>query len=170
MDPGRAPRRGLLVCHTLELVALATWVGGLVVIISTVIPAVFNSFGMEPAGRFLTRVFDGYNRAVAAAILVLAGAAAWRMWAARGGDTAVSRPELLLLVAMTVLAAVIGLVLGPESVRLQEHAFAAQDEGAKKAALEAFFRTHAVVRGLYLVNLGLGITLLAVKLNHWMRK
>lgn len=157
-------------CHTLELVALATWVGGLVVIISAVIPAVFNSFGMELGGRFLTRVFDGYNRAVAAAILVLVGAAAWRMWVHRGSDTAVSRPELLLLVTMILLAAAIGLVLGPESVRLQERAFAAPDEAAKRAAMEAFFRSHMVVRGLYLLNLGLGIALLAVKLNHWMRK
>ena len=31
------------------------------VIMAIVIPAVFNSFGMEPAGRFLRRVFDGYG-------------------------------------------------------------------------------------------------------------
>ncbi len=169
MDLGRAPRRGLMVCHTLELVALATWIGGLVVIISAVIPAVFNSFGMEPGGRFLTKVFDGYNRAVAAAILVLVSAAAWRRWVHRGSESAVTRPELLLLVMMIVVAAAIGLVLGPESVRLQERAFAAQDEVAKKAGLEAFFRTHAVVRGLYVFNLGLGIALLAVKARSWTR-
>ena len=140
------------------------------VIITVVIPAVFNSFGMEPGGRFLTRVFDGYNRAVAAAILVLVSAAAWRMWVHGGRDQSVTRPELLLLVVMIVVAAAIGLVLGPESVRLQERAFAAQDEGAKKAALEAFFRTHVVVRGLYVFNLGLGIALLAVKLQQWLGK
>jgi uncharacterized membrane protein len=170
MDLGRAPRRGLLVCHTLELVALAIWVGGLVVIVAAVIPAVFNSFGMEPGGRFLTRVFDGYNRVVGAAILVLVSAAAWRMWVHRGSGSAVTRPELALLVAMIVVAAAIGLVLGPESVRLQEQAFAPQDEAAKKAALDAFFRTHAMIRGLYVFNLGLGIALLAVKLQQWMRK
>ena len=31
-------------------------------IMMVVIPAVFNSFGMEPAGRFLRRVFDGYSQ------------------------------------------------------------------------------------------------------------
>lgn len=170
MDLGRAPRRGLLACHTLELVALAIWVGGLVVIMAAVIPAVFNSMGMEPGGRFLTRVFDGYNLVVAVAILVLVGAAAWRMVVHPGRGSAVTRPELLLLVAMIVVAAAIGLVLGPESVRLQEQAFATQDEAAKKAALDAFFRTHAVVRGLYMFNLGLGITLLTVKLQQWMKK
>ena len=170
MDLGRAPRRGLLVCHTLELLALAIWIGGLVVIMAAVIPAVFNSFGMEPGGRFLTRVFDGYNRAVAAAILVLVSAAAWRIWVHRRSESAVTRPELLLLVVMIGVAAAIGLVLGPESVRLQEQAFAAQEEAVKKAALDAFFRTHAVVRGLYVFNLGLGVALLAVKLKQWMRK
>jgi len=170
MDLGRAPRRGLLVCHTLELLALAIWIGGLVVIMAAVIPAVFNSFGMEPGGRFLTRVFDGYNRVVAATILVLVGGAAWRIWVHRGSGSAVTRPELVLLVAMIVVAAAIGLVLGPESVRLQEHAFATQDEAGKKAALDAFFRTHTVVRGLYVFNLGVGIALLAVKLQQWMRK
>ena len=44
-----------------ELCALILWVGGLVVIIALVIPALFNSFGMEPAGRFLRRVFDGFG-------------------------------------------------------------------------------------------------------------
>ena len=170
MDLGRAPRRGLMVCHTLELVALAIWIGGLVVIMAAVIPAVFNSFGMEPGGRFLTKVFDGYNRVVAAAILVLVSAAAWRMWVHRGSESAVTRFELVLLVMMIVVAAAIGLVLGPESVRLQERAFAAQDEVAKNAGLEAFCQTHAVVRGLYAFNLGLGIALLAVKLKQWMRK
>ena len=170
MDLGRAPRRGLMACHTLELVALAVWIGGLVVIMAAVIPAVFNSVGMEPGGRFLTRVFDGYNRVVAAAILVLVGATAWRMWVHPGSGSAVTRPELMLLVVMIVVAAAIGLVLGPESVRLQEQAFATQDEAAKKATLNAFFRTHAVVRGLYVFNLGVGIALLAVKLQQWMRK
>ena len=170
MDLGRTPRRGLLVCHTLELLALAIWIGGLVVIMAAVIPAVFNSFGMEPGGRFLTRVFDGYNRVVAAAILVLVSAAAWRMVVHRGSGLAATRPELVLLATMIVMAAAIGLVLGPESVRLQEQAFATQDEAGKKAALDAFFRTHAVVRGLYVFNLVLGIALLAVKLQQWMSK
>lgn len=168
-------RRILLVWSTLELVALAVWIGGLVVIIATVIPAVFNSFGMEPGGRFLTRVFAGYNRLTAAAIVMLVSASAWRVWASTGmasigGESgmAVRRPEGLLLTVMVIVAALIGLVLGPASVALQEQAFAAEGEVAKQAAYAAFFRTHAVVRGLYVVNLGLGIALLAVKVRGWM--
>ena len=38
----------------IEMCALMIWVGGLLMIVAIVIPAVFNSFGMEPAGRFFT--------------------------------------------------------------------------------------------------------------------
>lgn len=166
---GGGGQRGLVVCSALESVALAVWVGGLIVIIGAVIPAVFNSFGMEPGGRFLTRVFDGYNRLTVAAILVLSGTTGWRVRQSRtDGDSGpvanrVSRTEGILLSLMIALAALIILVLGPASVTLQEQAFAAQGEAAKKAAYDAFFRTHMIVRTLYVVNLGLGIGLLAVK-------
>ena len=54
-----------------EMCALTLWVGGLVVIIAIIIPAVFNSVGMEPAGRFLRRVFDGYGYMNLGILLVL---------------------------------------------------------------------------------------------------
>jgi hypothetical protein len=70
---------------------------------------------------------------------------------------------------MIAMAALIILVLGPMSVTLQEQAFAAQGEAAKKEAYDAFFRTHMIVRALYVVNLGFGIALLAVKANTKLR-
>ncbi|MBI5410554.1 MAG: DUF4149 domain-containing protein [Nitrospirae bacterium] len=174
MTQGRLVYKGLLTCSTFELAALAVWVGGLVVIVGAVIPAVFNSFGMEPGGRFLTRVFDGYNRLTAGAIVILVATAGWRIWNARRSsvdspaDMVVTRPEVVLLSTMVLVASLIILWLGPWSVTLQEQAFAASGEEAKKAAYDAFFRTHALVRGLYLLNLGLGIALLAVKVRGWM--
>lgn len=168
MEAPRPTRRLLLVCCTVELVALSIWIGGLVVIIASVIPAVFNSFGMELGGRFLTRVFEGYNRLVALAIVILVSTATWRYWVSARTDrrdAAVSRSECALLTVMIGAAALIMLVFWPESVTLQEQAFATQGEAARKAAYEAFFRTHTVVRGLYLLNLGLGIALLAVKVR-----
>jgi uncharacterized membrane protein len=155
--------------HTVELVALAAWTGGLMVIVGAVIPAVFNAFGMEPGGRFLTRVFDGYNRITTGAIVILVAAAGWRTWSVRNGAgrAGVTRPEMVLLSLMILVAASIILWLGPWSVTLQEQAFATQGEEAKKVAYGAFFRTHSFVRGLYLVNLGLGIALLAVKVRGW---
>ena len=50
-----------LSCSLLELLGLMVWIGGLAVLLTTVIPAVFNTLGMETGGRFLRRVFDGYN-------------------------------------------------------------------------------------------------------------
>jgi uncharacterized membrane protein len=166
----RAARRRWLACSTLELVALGAWIGGLLVIVGAVIPAVFNSFGMEPGGRFLTRVFDGYNRMTVAAMAVLAASAAVRLWAERRGwmsGSAPGRAETLLLTGMVAVGVLIILVLGPQAVALQETAFASRDEGARKLAYDAFFRTHRVLRGLYVLNLGLGVALLAVKVSVW---
>ncbi len=159
-------QRWAALVQTVELLALAVWTGGLIVIVAAVIPAVFNSFGMEPGGRFLTRVFDGYNRLAGVAAILLGAGLAFRLRLRAWGGTgrpAVLREEIGLLAAMVLVAALITFVLGPESVARQERAFAAQGEAAKKAAYDAFFRTHHVVRALYVVNLGLGVALLAVK-------
>ena len=52
-------------CLALEWVALAVWVGGMVVLSGAVIPAVFNTFGgQDSGGMFLTRAFEGYHRFV----------------------------------------------------------------------------------------------------------
>jgi uncharacterized membrane protein len=165
--------RWLITCYLLELLALAIWIGGLVVIIASVIPAVFNSLGMEAGGRFLTRVFHGYNGLIAVCIVALVGSGACRTWLSiRGGvkAAALTRTELLLLMAMIVVAVLITAGFGPATVQRQEEAFAAQSEAARKAAYEAFFRTHMIVRGLYLLNLGLGIVLTAVKVRTWLKK
>ncbi len=168
----QSPRHGSLIALcTLELLALAVWTGGLIVIIAVVIPTIFNSFGMEQGGRFLTRVFKGYDRIVVVAIIVLVSAAALRFWLSHRGavDVVMDRPEPLVLTAMIVVAFLIGFVWGPESVALQERAFAAHTEAEKKAAYDAFFRTHTLVRGLYVLNLGLGICLIAMKIKRWLK-
>lgn len=173
MDESRAPSKRLLVCAAIECLALAVWVGGLIVIIGAVIPAVFNTFGMEPGGRFLTRVFDGYNRLVLVAMAAMGGTIAVRGWMLQPGEhTGVmpGRAEAILFGTMVLVASLIIFVLGPQSVTLQEEAFATRDELARKAAFDAFFRTHMVVRALYIVNLLLGIGLLAVKLKSFLRK
>ncbi|MBA2252329.1 MAG: DUF4149 domain-containing protein, partial [Nitrospirales bacterium] len=139
-------------CYTFELLALAIWIGGLVMIVAAVIPAVFNSFGMEPGGRFLTRVFDGYSRLVLVSAGLLTISAVLRTRMSRRSavmDVALSRAEWAVLVTMITVAALVIFVLEPSSVRLQEHAFAIKDEAGRKTAYEAFFKSHAVVRALY---------------------
>jgi len=171
-SPDHQIRHWLTAAYTVEMVALAVWVGGLVVIIASVIPAVFNSFGMEPGGRFLTRVFDGYNRVVLVAMAAMGGTIAVRVWGQQAGWSSHAMPErteAILFGTMVLVATLIIFILGPQAVSLQEDAFGTKDEGARKAAYDAFFRVHMIVRGLYIVNLGLGIGLLTVKLKSFLR-
>lgn len=173
MDEPRPLSKGMLICVTLDFLALAVWTGGLIVIVAVVIPTVFNSFSMEAGGRFLTRTFDGYNRVVLVAMAIMGGTLAARMWLApTAGPTNAfpGRTEAILFGTMVLVAILIMTVLGPQSVALQEEAFAAKDETTRKIAYDAFFRVHMIVRGLYLVNLGLGIGLMTVRLKSFLKK
>ena len=151
-----------------ELCALTLWVGGLIVIIAVVIPAVFNSFGMEPAGRFLRRVFDGYGL-MNVGILVLLGAIAGIRHRTFGTNSSqmfsVSASEWWLLAGMALVTFSILGVLGPQAVALQEQAFEAIGKEEKDLAYAKFFRLHMVVRALHLLNLGLAASLFIGKLR-----
>lgn len=162
----RLPRWGMVGCLTLEWVALAVWVGGMVVLSGAVVPAVFNTFGgQDSGGMFLTRAFEGYHRFVIGAGVILCASLWYRRW---GGDpiVAVSRGEVIVLGMMVLIAGVIIAVLHPDAVALQTQAFATKDEAAKKAAFEAFFRVLLPIRTLYMINLVLGIVLIGIKAEH----
>jgi uncharacterized membrane protein len=150
-------------CLTLEWMALGVWVGGLLVLIGAVIPAVFNTFGgQDLGGLFLTRAFEGYHRFVIVALAIL-GAASWYRWWSGDPAVVVGRVEMTVLVVMAVTAGTIVVWLHPHAVALQAQAFAEQEEAAKKAAFEALFRILMPVRWLYMVNLALGILLIGIK-------
>jgi hypothetical protein len=70
---------------------------------------------------------------------------------------------MILLGAMVVIAGVITFILTPRTIALQQAIFTAGTEDAKKAALDQFFQTHHLARGLYVLNLALGIGLVAVR-------
>ena len=159
----RTFRWGMVCCLTLEWLALGVWVGGLLVLIGAVIPAVFNTFGgQDSGGLFLTRAFEGYNRFVIGAMAILC-AGSWYRWWSGDPAVAVSRREMTLLAGMVVVAGIIIVILHPYAAALQAQAFAVKEEAARKAAFEAFFRIHMPVRSLYMVNLVLGILLIGVK-------
>lgn len=159
----RPSRWGLICCLTLEWLALGIWVGGLLVLIGAVIPAVFNTFGgQDSGGFFLTRAFEGYNRFVVGVLAVLC-AGSWYRWWSGAQEVAVSRGEMLVLAGMAVIAGIIILWLHPQAAALQAQAFAVKEEAARKAAFAAFFRIHMPVRSLYMVNLVLGILLTGIK-------
>lgn len=159
----RTSRWGMVGCLTLEWLALGVWVGGLLVLIGAVIPAVFNTFGgQDLGGLFLTRAFEGYHRFVIGAVAILC-AASWYRWWSGDPAVAVGRGEMTMLAVMVVLAGIIIVWLHPHAVGLQAQAFAEQEEAAKKAAFEALFRILMPVRWLYMVNLVLGILLIGIK-------
>ena len=161
-----------LSCSLLELLGLMMWIGSLTALLTMVIPAVFNTLGMETGGRFLRRVFDGYNAVIVGVVAVLIGTACFRYWKHRQEpqeNPPVKRSEVGLLVALTVVTVLVVAVLGPKAVALQEIAFEADSQEAKKTALEAFFQMHMIVRALHLINAGLAVSLLVVKFRHWVR-
>ena len=161
-----------LSCSLLELLGLMMWIGSLTALLTMVIPAVFNTLGMETGGRFLRRVFDGYNAVTVGVVVVLVGTACFRYWKHRQEPDAnlpVKRSEAGLLTALAFVTFLVVVVLGPKAVALQEAAFAADSQEAKKTALEAFFRMHMIVRALHLINAGVAVSLLAVKFRHWVR-
>ena len=152
------------------MLALAVWVGGLVSIIAAVIPAVFNTISMETGGRMLTRMFQGYDRlALVSAGLIVAGTLV-RIYGSTGTwREQIGMAELTLLATMAVIATTLVFWLTPETARLQEIVFGATGD-AKRIAYDNFFAYHRVARALYITNLGLGITVLCVKVKQWARK
>ncbi len=154
------------------MLALAVWIGGLLVLVAAVIPAVFNTFGgQDTGGFFLTRAFEGYNRLVLGAGAILIAGILWRAWLYQQGlaDEAITRTEWLVLGAMLLTAGVITFVLHPQAAALQAQAFASKGEEARKAAFEAFFQLHKPVRVLYILNVGLGIALVTLRVRSWIR-
>ncbi len=80
----------------------------------------------------------------------------------------VSMTELVVLMTMVTIAAALTFWLTPETAHLQGLAFTATEE-AKPAAYDEFFLYHRWARALYFLNLGLGITLLCMKVRKWVR-
>lgn len=150
-------------CLSLEWVALAVWVGGMVVLSGAVIPAVFNTFGgQDSGGMFLTRAFEGYHRFIIGAGAILCTTLWYRRWS---GDPIVDvgRSEMIVLVIMLMIAGFIIAVLHPNAVAIQAQAFTTKDETVRKAALEGLFRVLLPIRALYMLNLLLGIVLIGIK-------
>ncbi len=156
----------LVISLLTEWVALGIWVGGLVVLVAAVLPAVFNTFGGQDAGGlFLTRAFEGYNRLVVGAMAALTVGMGWRRWQAPPPYD-VSRGEGLLFALMAAVAAVIILYLHPLAAARQAEAFALKAGEGRKEAFEAFFKLHMPVRSLYIINLCLGLCLAAVRVRR----
>ena len=161
---------GMICCLTLEWLALGVWVGGGMVLIGAVIPAVFNTFGgQDSGGLFLTKAFEGFHRFMIGALVVLGVALWYRRWS---GDLAmaIGLGELIVLVGMAMITGLIIVWLHPAAAALQAQAFAAHEEMAKKEAFEALFRILKPIRWIYMVNLVLGVLLIGIKAKRSLRR
>ena len=159
----RLSRWGMVGCLTLEWIALAVWIGGMVILSGAVIPAVFNTFGgQDSGGMFLTRAFEGYHRFVVGAGAILCATLWYRRWSGNP-IVEVGRSEMIVLAVMVMIAGLIILVLHPNAVALQVQAFATKDEITRKTALEGLFRVLLPTRTLYMLNLLLGLALIGIK-------
>jgi len=153
----------MVCCLTLEWLALGVWVGGGLVLIGAVIPAVFNTFGgQDSGGLFVTRAFEGYHRFMVGALAILWLALWYRRWSG-SPIVAVGVEEMMVLAGMTVITGLIILWLHPSAAALQAQAFAAHEEAAKKEAFEALFRLLKPIRWIYVVDLVLGMLLIGIK-------
>jgi hypothetical protein len=157
-----------MIGYFVEVCALTLWVGGLTVIIAVVIPAVFNSFGMEPGGRFLRRVFEVYGY-LNLGILFVLSLIAFLRFRSYGKDSShifsITAGEWWLLGGMVVVTIGILGILGPQAIALQEQAFEAISQEEKELAYKEFFRLHMIVRALHLVNVGFAFSLFILKLR-----
>jgi uncharacterized membrane protein len=153
----------MICCLTLEWLALSLWVGGGLVLIGAVIPAVFNTFGgQDVGGLFVTRAFESFHRFMMGSLAVLGLALGYRRWSGTPA-MAIGLGELIVLAGMAVITAMIIFWLHPSAAALQAQAFAAHGEAAKKEAFEALFRVLKPIRWIYMVDLVLGVVLIAIK-------
>ena len=161
---------GMVCCLTLEWLALGVWIGGLLVLMGAVIPAVFNTFGgQDSGGLFLTRAFEGYHRFVIGAVAILCAASCYRWWS-REPAVAVGLGEITVLAGMIAIAGIVILWLHPSAAALQAQAFAVQEEAAKKAAFDALFRILMPIRWLYTLNLVLGMLLIGIRMKRFLSR
>lgn len=159
----RMSRWGMICCLTLEWLALGVWVGGGVVLIGAVIPAVFNTFGgQDLGGLFVTRAFEGFHRFMIGSLVVLGVALGYRRWSGNPA-MAIGLGELIVLAGMAAITGLIILWLHPTAAVLQAQAFATHEEAAKKEAFEALFRVLKPIRWIYTIDLVLGVLLIGIK-------
>jgi uncharacterized membrane protein len=155
------------VCYCLEMLAVSVWIGGLLVLIGAVIPAVFSTIGMQAGARLLSHTFQGFDRlaVIAASVLVLAMAARFRFSAEAFGKITVV--EVAAVGAMLAVVTLLAFYISPETVRLQTLALSSSEGPEKQSAYDAFFRFHWIARALYITNMALGVAVVYVKVRNW---
>src|SRR5439155_18178481 len=139
-------KKVLLVAHCVELLALSAWIGGLMIIMAAVIPAVFNTMSMESGGRMLTRVFQGYDRIVLFSAGLIVIGTLTRVLASHLWRTQIGTADLVLFGTMLAVAVYLALVWTPHMMMLQEKALSVHDAVVRQKAYQDFFWGHQIAR------------------------
>jgi uncharacterized membrane protein len=156
----------------LELIrrlALAIWIGSLVMLSFIVAPTLFRELPPESAGTAVGAILSGYARlgvacgAIAAVISLLL--------ARRAADGTTYRVAAAMLALMIILTLYASEVIAPvaHDLRAEMHApgLTAEEAASRRAAFGAVHRRSVLVHGLVLA---LGIVLLAYEARagvHW---
>ncbi len=133
---------------------MAVWVGGGLVLVGAVIPAVFNTFGgQDSGGFFLTRAFEGFHRLMIGSLVVSRGGIGVSP-VERGPGDGDGLGELIVLAGMALIAGVIILCYIPAAA-LQAQAFATKGDGEERGLRSILSCTEAGSR-IYMVILAWG--------------
>jgi uncharacterized membrane protein len=108
------------VCHFLELLSLAVWVGGMLIIGTLVAPVAFSNLPIESAGDMMARIFHRFNRGVTfGLVIVLIASYLVRLLAERKGGGMTPRRLRIweggLLLLFCASALYVGAVLTPRA-------------------------------------------------------
>jgi uncharacterized membrane protein len=147
-------------CDWFELLGLAIWIGGMLILGSVVAPIMFNT--VKPivmAGEAMTLVFQKFNSGlvyICIVLVVLGFVGKFFLSRQRGRSRWI---EGGLLMVMVLVGLYIGTILGPRMERLRQIQIA---DRSNSAAIVEFDRDHRISVTLFSVNLLLGLAVLFV--------
>ena len=152
------------VCHFLELLSLAIWVGGMLIIGALVAPVAFSNLQIEPAGDLMARIFHHFNGVVTfSLVIILIASFLIRLLAEqKEGITTPRRLRILegvFLLLFCVSALYVGAVLTPRA----EIARANLHQKGPGGTAEEFGRLHRRSEELATVGLLAGLGVIFIK-------
>lgn len=147
-------------CRWIELVGMAVWVGGMLILGALVAPTVFNTVKpIEMAGEAMSLVFRRFNGGLVyvCIALVVFGFLGKYFLSQRRGQSLWIEGGLLTLMVLSGLY--IGFILGPRMEYLRHTRIA---DPSNSTVIIEFDRDHRISVSLFSVNLMLGLAVLFI--------
>ncbi len=147
-------------CYWIELLGMAVWIGGMVILGALVAPTVFNTVKpIEMAGEAMSLVFRKFNGGLVyvCIALVILGFLGKSFLSQRRGRSLWIEGGLLTVMVLSGLY--IGAILGPRMEDLRHIRIA---DPSNAAAIVEFNHRHRISETLFSVNLLLGLAVLFI--------